>query len=175
MVFQKRLAGVLVFLTLTVGVVAYRIAVDSGLRRVEAAAREGLRLLAAAEKERAASAVDPGEAERRVEALTGVRVRLPRDESLFAFRAVWRARVGRVQAAGVFFLYEGRPCLLLVMGRGILGGTAGESAFFADSGFISGEREGKAFVFWRKEGAAFLLAAAGDLPGAFDLVRRHLT
>jgi len=172
---ERRLAVALAFLTLTVGVVAYRIAADSGLRRVDALVREGFRLFAAAEKERPAGRLDAEAVEARVEAVTGVRLRLPRDEGRFEYRGVARVRVLRAAAAAVHFTALGDRCLLLVAGGGLLGGAARPAAFFASPGFISGEKEGKAFVFWERRGAAFLLVSGGDLGGAFDLVRRHLS
>lgn len=172
---RPRLAVALVFLTLIVAVVAYRFSVDLGLRRVDLIAREGLRLYAAAGKETGAGAVDAGAVEERVAALAGARIRLPRDEGLFAYQGVTRGKVGKTPAAVVRFVYEGRMCLLVILGRETLRAAGREPALFSASGFISGERDGKVFVFWEQEGTTFLLVSDGDLTSLFGLARRYLT
>lgn len=173
--FRPRLAVALVFLTLIVAVVAYRISLDSGLRRVDLLAREGLRLYAAAQKEKPAGSIGAGAAEERVAALTGARIRLPRDEGRFTYQGVSRGKVGKAPAAVVRFAFERRMCLLVILGQMTLRGAGREPGLFSESGFISGERNGKAFVFWEEEGTTFLLVSDGDLTSLFDLVRRYLT
>lgn len=173
---RPRLAVALVFLTLTVGVVAYRISLDSGLRRVDVVAREGSRLFAAAKREKAAGVLEAGAVAEKVAVLTGARVAFPQQGDRFAYHAVSRVRIGKTAGAAVRFASEGRPCLLLVIGQETLRGTVrDEPAFLSGSGFISGERGGDAFVFWEREGTTFLLVSDGDLTSLFDLVRRDLT
>ena len=43
------------------------------------------------------------------------------------------------------------------------------------TGFLSGETEGKSFVYWEREGVAYLLVTSADLTTAIDLVRRYFT
>lgn len=172
---RPQLGVALVFLTLTVAVVAWRISLDSGLRRVEALTREGLRLYDAARREKPGGPLDPAAVEERVAALSGARVTLPRDAGSFTYQGVSRGRVGRTPAAVVRFASGGRMMLLVVVGHPMLRGPGRETAFFAGGDLISGEREGRSFVFWERGGTTFLLVSDGDLTDLFDLVRRRMS
>lgn len=172
--FQPRLVIVLIFLTLTVAVVGVRISRDSGFRRVDALVQDAMRAFDAPQKE-AAGTSDPAEVEARVKEWTGVRVILPRDEQLFAYTGVSREKMGRHSAAVIRLSFSGEPYLLLVVRRGMIGGTKSSESLFPESGFLSGEKHGKSFVFWEREGVSYLLLTRAGLENAFDLVRRYFT
>ncbi len=174
--FRPRVAVVLVILTVTVAAVAMRIARDSGLRRVDLLTREALRIFAAARKEPAAPPVTPDAVEERIREWTGIGLMLPRDDEAFSFLGVSRESVGRRPAAAVRIAYGEDLYVLLLVRQETLRERGGPSAsLFAESGFISGEKDGKSFVFWEKDGGSFILVSEADLTRAFELVRRHLT
>src|SRR5512143_2718623 len=78
---RPRLTVVLVFLTLMVAVVGWRIARDTGARRVDALAREAIGLFDAAPSTGTATAPpDAAEAEKQFRALAGVPIGFPRDD-----------------------------------------------------------------------------------------------
>lgn len=175
--FRPKVAVVLVLLTVTVAVVAMRIARDSGLRKVDVLVRDAVRIFAAARSEEASGPPVPAEAvEERVREWTGIGLVLPRDGDAFSFRGVSRERIGRHSAAAVRIAWEGDLYVLLLVRRETLQGFGGPSpSLFEGGGFISGEKDGKSFVFWEKDGGSFILVSDGDLTRAFDMVRRHLT
>src|SRR5512132_1151993 len=81
---RPRLTVVLVFLTLMVAVVGWRIARDTGARRVDVLAREAIGLFDAVASDGAATAPpDVEEAEKRFHALAGVPIGFPRDDADF--------------------------------------------------------------------------------------------
>jgi hypothetical protein len=169
-------AVVLVLLTVTVAAVAVRIARDSGLRRVELLARDAMRIFAARNEGRSGAPLSPDVVEERVREWTGIGLLLPRDDEAFSFLGVSRERVGRRSAAAVRISYgEDLYVLLLVPQETLRRPGAPAASLFAESGFISGETDGKSFVFWEKDGGSFMLVSDADLTSAFDLVRRHLT
>lgn len=174
--FRPRTAIVLAVLTLTVAIVALRFFRGSELRRMDELVREGTRLFASALQDGAPGAArDPAEVEAKVRELTGARLLLPRDDKLFSFKGVERAKVGKNPAAAIRLTYEGDVFLLLVVREETLGPGARPQELFSESGFISGEKEGKSFVFWEREGATFFLVSAVDLTRTFDLVRRYFS
>jgi hypothetical protein len=172
--FQPHLAIVLIFLTLTLAVVGVRVSQDSGIRRVDDLVREALRAFAAPQKEDA-GARDPADVEARVREWTGARIILPRDEELFAYTGFSREKMGRQTVAAVRFTFSGEPYLLMVVRREMIGDEGSPESLFSESGFLSGEKDGKAFVFWEREGVSYLLVTGTELEHAFDLVRRYFT
>ncbi len=175
--FRPRVAVVLVLLTVMVAAVAMRIARDSGLRRVDLLTRDALRIFAAARKEPApATPLGTDAVEERVREWTGIVLMLPRNEEEFSFPGVSRETVARRPAAAVRITSGEDFYVLVVVRQETLRARGGPSAsLFAESGFISGEKDGKSFVFWEKNGGSFILVSDADLTRAFELVRRHLT
>ncbi len=174
--FRPRLVIALAFLTLTVAVVAFHFLRESEIGRVDSLVHEGIRLFAAtpaANPSRASR--DPAEIEGTIRALTGAKLLLPRDERLFSFQGVTEDRVGKSPAAAVRLTYDGEPCLLLVVCPGTIGLDVGREELFAGPGFVSGERDGRSFVYWERDGMMLILVSAVDLTRTFDLVRRFFT
>ncbi len=175
--FRPRVAIVLVLLTVTVAAVAVRIARDSDLRRVEALTRDAMGVFAAARTMDAAGPpLSPDAVEERIREWTGIALMLPRGDEEFSFLGVTQEKIGRRPAAAVRIAYGEDLYVLILVRQGSLRERGGASAsLFAESGFISGERDGKSFVYWEKDGGAFILVSDADLTRAFELVRRHLT
>lgn len=172
--FQPRLAVVLVFLTLTLAVVAVRITRHTGPSRVDGMAREAIRIHRSLEKTGAAP-LDPTEVEEKVRQLTGAKLDLPRGEGAFSFTGVMRAKVGRQPAAAVHLAFSGNSYLLLVVRKKPRGGGGDSGELFPESGFLSGEMEGKSFVYWETQGASLFIVTSADLTSTFDLVRRYFS
>lgn len=169
--FQPRLAVVLVFLTLTLAVVAVRMSWDTSLSRVDVLAKEALRIHRGPAKN-GAEPLDPAVIEAEVREATGAKLALPRDAEGFAFTGVSRGKVGRHPAVAVHLTFSGNSYLLLVVRREP---RRGGGDLFPPSGFLSGEREGKSFVYWEREGASLFLVTSADLTSTFDLVRRYFS
>ncbi|MBP2669799.1 MAG: hypothetical protein H6Q80_2001 [Deltaproteobacteria bacterium] len=174
--FRPRLAVALAILTLTVAVVGWRFTRDAGVRRVDGLARDAVKLFAAAPDPGTVpgAPLDPAEAERKVHDISAVALELPRDEPGFAVERVRREQVGRQTAAAVRFRYAGDVFLLLAFRQDRLLGDRPPAAFPEES-FLSGEREGKSFVFWERDGALYIVVSDVDVTRAFDLVRRFFT
>jgi hypothetical protein len=174
--FRPRLAVVLAILTVTVAVVGWRISRDAGVRRVDGLAREAVKLFVAAPGPEGApgTTLDPAEAEKRVHDISGVALELPRDEPGFAVERVRREMIGKQAAAAVRFRYAGDVFLLLAFRQDRLLGERPPAAFPEES-FLSGEREGKSFVFWERDGALCIVVSDVDVTRALDLVRRFFT
>ena len=174
--FRPRLAVVLAILTLTVAVVGWRIARDAGVRRVDGLAREAVSLFVAAPEPGTdpGGALDPAEVEKKVQGISGVALELPRDEPGFAVEGVHRKTVGKQAVAAIRFRYAGDVFLLLTFRPDRLLGDRPPVAFPEES-FLSGEREGKSFVFWERDGALYIVVSDVDVTRAFDLVRRFFT
>lgn len=171
-----RLVVVLVFLTLTVAVVGYRISRDAGTRGVEEMAREAQRLFAAALKEGGKDIpLDPVAVEARIQEWVGAKVALPRDERLFSYKGATRERIGKQTAAAVRLTFGEDPFLLLVARQDPLRAADAPSPLFSESSFLSWEREGNSFVFWEKDGVLYFLVSNVDLTRTFDLVRQYFT
>ena len=100
---------------------------------------------------------------------------LPREEGLLSVSSVRREKVGNQAAAAVRFSGFGNSYLLLVVRNRPRAGGQDEGDLFSGTGFLSGEKEGKSFVYWEKEGVSFFLVTDSDLLGAIDLVRRYFT
>jgi hypothetical protein len=165
----------LIFLTLTVAVVGYRIARDSGTRRVEGMAREAQRIFVA---DNAAgtkgSSMDPAAVEERIQGWLGAKVALPRDERFVSYRAATRERIGGRPSAAVHLVFEEAPFLLLIVKQDALR-AVDPSPLFPRPSFLSWEREGLSFVYWEKEGMLYVLVSDVDLTRTFDLVRQYFT
>lgn len=173
--FRPRLTVVLVFLTLMVAVVGWRIARDTGARRVDVLSREAIGLFDAGSPTGAATAPpDAVEAEKRFRALGGVSIEFPLDDDDFVPVEVRGETFSNRPAASLRFRYAGEGYLLVVSPRERLLGTSSVAAF-PDGAFLSGERDGRSFVLWEREGATCILVSDADVTQAFDLVRRLFT
>jgi len=173
--FRPRLTVVLVFLTLMVAVVGWRIARDTGARRVDVLAREAIGLFDAVPSTGAAPALrDAAEAEKRFRALAGIPLEFPRDDADFVPVEVRRETFANRPAVSLRFRYGGEGYLLVVSARGRLLGTPSVAAF-PEGAFLSGERDGRSFVLWEREGATCIVVSEVDVTQAFDLVRRLFT
>ena len=173
--FRPRLTVVLVFLTLMVAVVGWRIARDTGARRVDVLAREAIRMFDAAPSAGTATAPsDAAEAEKQFRALSGVPFGFPRDDPDFVPFEVRRETFANHPAASLRFRYAGDGYLLVVSARGRLLGVPSVAAF-PEGSFVSGERDGRSFVLWEREGASCVVVTDVDVTLAFDLVRRLFT
>ena len=171
-----RLAVVLVILTLTVGVVGYRISRESGTRRVDVMAREAQRLFDASRAEWAkGNPLDPGAVEGRIQDWVGAKVVLPRDEQLFSYRGATRERFGKLTVAAVRLTFGEDPFLLLVARPEPFRGGEDPSPLVSESSFLSWEKEGKSFVSWERDGVLYILVSNVDLTRTFDLVRQYFT
>jgi hypothetical protein len=173
--FYPRPAIVLVFLTLTIAVVGWRIFKESGAPRMEALAGEAIRLYEASPKRDAASAPPEYEAaEKRILELTSVSVDLPRAEPGFVLTGLDREVVRNQPAAALRFRYDGSYNLLVVFRQTrFLGGKA--RAAFPEESLLSGEHDGKSFIMWERDGASFIMVSDADVIRAFGLVRRFFT
>jgi hypothetical protein len=172
--FRPRLTIVLIFLTLTVAVVGWRIARDAGGHRVDALAREAMERYAEAPAKDGTVGLTVEQAETRIRALSGVLLELPRNEEGFVVDGVLPERFHHHAGAVLRFRYEGDRFLLLISrGDRIFGNET--SAAFPAASFLSGERGGKSFVFWEREGTSFIMVSAVDVTRNFDLVRRFFT
>jgi len=175
MEFRPRLTVVLVFLTLMVAVVGWRIARDTGARRVDVLAREAIGLFDAAPSTGTATApLDAAEAEMRFRDLAGVSIGFPRDDVDFVPVEVRRETFAAHKAASLRFRYAGEGYLLVVSARDRLLGASPVAAF-PEGSFVSGERDGRVFVLWEREGATCIVVSKVDVTQAFDLVRRLFT
>jgi hypothetical protein len=171
-----RLAVALIFLTLMVAVVGYRISRDAGTRRMEAMAKEAQRIYAAARMEGAKDAppLDAGAVEDRIQGWVGTKVSLPRDERL-AYRGATRETLGKQAAAAVRLTFGEDPFLLLIARPDPLQGGETPSRLFSGTSFLSWEREGNSFVLWERDGVFYILVSGVDLTRTFDLVRQSFT
>jgi len=170
--FRPRLAVVLLFLTVTVSVFAVRIFRSPGDSRVELLARVGLRLYGSPGVKGGAS-LDPAGVEKSVAEWAGAKLLFPREGNRAVITSVRREMVGRRRAAAVHFLESENAFLLLVV-RNRHGGAGGED-LFSGTGFLCGKTEGKSFVYWERDGAAYFLVTSADLTSAIELVRRYFT
>jgi hypothetical protein len=172
--FRPRTAVVLVILTLMVAVVGWRIARDTGARRVDDFAREAIGLFDAAPSTGTATAADAAEEEKRFRALAGVPIGFPRDDADFVPVEVRRETFAKHPAVSLRFRYAGEGYLLVVYARDRLLGTPSVSAF-PEGSFVSGERDGRSFVLWERAEATCIVVSEVDVTQAFDLVRRLFT
>jgi hypothetical protein len=173
--FRPRLAVVLVLLTLMVAVVGWRIARDTGVRRVDVIAREAIALFDAAPSTGGVTVPpDAAEVEKRFQALAGVPIGFPRDDPDFVPVDVRREVFANHRAVSLRFRYAGEGYLFVVSPRDRLLGTHA-AAVFPEGAFVSGERDGRSFVLWEREEATCIVVSEGDVTRAFDLVRRLFT
>lgn len=173
--FRPRTTIVLVILTLTVAVVGWRIARDTGARRVDVLARAAIGLFDAAPSTGTVTAPpDAVEVEKQFRALAGVPIGFPRDDVDFVPVEVRRETFANHPAASLRFRYEGERYLLVVSARDRLLGTSTVAAF-PEGAYVSGERDGRSFVLWEREEATCIVVSAVDVTRAFDLVRRLFT
>lgn len=172
--FRPRLAVVLIILTVTVAVFAVRIFRDTGSSRVDLLIRAGLRIYKSPGAGGGA-VLDPADAEKAVAEWAGARLTFPRQGNRAVIASVLREKVGRRRAAAVRFREAENPYLLLVVRIRGRGAAAGAEGLFSGTGFLSGETEGKSFVYWERDGVAYLLVTSADLTTAIDLVRRYFT
>jgi hypothetical protein len=173
--FRPRWPVVLVFLTLMVAVVGWRIARDTGARRVDVLSREAIGLFDAVPSTGAATAPpDAEQAEKRFRDLAGLSIGFPRDDVDFVPVEVRSETFAKRPAASLRFRYAGERYLLVVSARDRLLGTT-EVAAFPEGSFVSGDRDGRSFVLWEREGASCIVVSEVDVTRAFDLVRRLFT
>ena len=173
--FRPRLTVALVFLTLMVAVVGWRLARDTGARRVDALAREAIGMFDAASTRGATAAPpDAAEAEKRFRTLAGVSIGFPQDDVDFVPVEVRRESFAGRPAASLRFSYAGAGYLLVVSARDRLPGAPSFAAF-PEGSFVSGERDARSFVLWEREGASCIVVSEVDVTLAFDLVRRLFT
>jgi len=173
--FRPRLTVVLVFLTLMVAVVGWRIARDTGSRRVDVLAREAIGLFDAVPSAGTATAPpDAAEVETRFRSLAGVPIGFPRDDADFVPVEVRRETFANRPSASLRFRYAGERYLLVVSARDRLLGTPSVAAF-PEGAFVSGERDGRSFVLWEREEATCIVVSEANVTRAFDLVRRLFT
>ena len=173
--FRPRTAVVLVLLTLMVAVVGWRIARDTGSRRIDVLAREAIGLYDAAPSTGTAIAPpDAAETEKQFRALAGVPIGFPRDDVDFVPVEVRRETFANHPAASLRFRYEEEGYLLVVSARDRLLGVSSVAAF-PEGSFVSGERDGRSFVLWEREEATCIVVSEVDVTRAFDLVRRLFT
>jgi hypothetical protein len=166
---------VLLFLTLIVSAVGLRIYWNSGLQRVDALVRHAERALVLPKKADPAGPRDPTEVEAKIREWTGTKIVLPRDERLFTYNGVAREKMGRVPTVVVRLSFSGEPYLLLIVRKKMIRGRRSPGSLFSESGFLSGENDGKSYVFWEREGVSYLVVTGAELEHAFDLVRRYFT
>lgn len=166
------LAVVLLFLTVTIAVFAVRIVRDSGVSRVDRLAWEGFRLYESLGVDGGTS-LDPADVEKSVTEWTGAKLPFPRGVDGAVITSVRREKVGRERAAAVRFLGPEDGYLLLVVRIRRRGGN--EEGLFSGTGFLSGETEGKSFVYWERGDAACFLVTSANLAGAIEFVRRYFT
>ena len=172
---RPRLTVVLVFLTLMVAVVGWRIARDTGVRRVDAFAREAIvRFDAAPSAGTVTAPPDAAEAEKRFRALGGVSFEFPRDDADFVPVEVRRETFANHPAVSMRFRYAGEGYILVVSPRERLLGTPSVAAF-PEGAFLSGERDDRSFVLWEREKAICIVVSEVDVTQTFDLVRRLFT
>ena len=170
--FRPRTAVVLVFLTLMVAVVGWRIARDTGARRVDVLAREAIGLFDAVPSTGTAAAPpEAAEVEKRFRALAGVPIGFPRDDADFVPVEVRRETLASHPATSLRFRYAGEGYLLVVSARDRLLGHTPVAAF-PEGSFVSGERDGRSFVLWEREEGTCIVVSEVDVTRAFDLVRR---
>ena len=173
--FRPRTTVVLVFLTLMVAVVGWRIARDTGARRVDVLAREAIGLFDASPPMGTATVPpDAAEAEKRFQALAGVPFGFPRDDVDFVPVEVRKEMIANHPAVSLRFRYAGEGYLLVVSARDRLLGAPSVAAF-PEGSFVSGERDGRSFVVWEREEATCIVVSEVDVTQAFDLVRRLFT
>ncbi len=173
--FRPRLTVVLVFLTLMVAVVGWRIARDTGARRVDVLSREAIGFFDSVPSAAGTTALpDAAEAEERFRSFAGVPIGFPRDDVDFVPVEVRRETFAKRPAASLRFRYAGEEYLLVVSARDRLLGTPPD-AVFPEGSFVSGERDGRSFVLWEREGASCIVVSEVDVTQAFDLVRRLFT
>lgn len=170
--FRPRLAVVLVLLTVTVAVFAVRIFRDTGYSRVDRLARVGFRLYGSPGADGGAP-LDPADVEKSVTEWTGAKLLFPRQGNQAVITSVRREKVGRQMGAAIRFHESGNGYLLLVVRNRQAG--ASEEGLFSGASFLSGETEGKSFVYWEREDVAYFLVTSADLTSAIDLVRRYFT
>ncbi len=175
MEFRPRLAIVLVFLTLTVAVVGWRIFRDAGMSRVNALASDAVELYAASPPgDDAGSMREAAAAEKKILEFAGVPVALPHDVPEFVVQGVYRETIMKRPAAALRFYYAGDAYLLIVFRMDRFPRGDPPAAFPGDS-FLTGERDGKSFVLWEREGVSSIMVSDVDMTRTFDLVRRFFT
>jgi hypothetical protein len=173
--FRPRLVIVLVFLTLTVAVVGWRIFQDAGAPRINALAREAVDLYGALPPgDDDVSMQEAAAAERKILEYSGVPVTLPHDVPEFLVLGVFRETLRTRTAAALRFQFAGDRYLLVVIRHERFLGRE-SAAPFPEESFLSGEREGKSFVLWEREGASYIMVSDVDVTRTFDLVRRFFT
>lgn len=170
-----RLALVLLLLTAMVALFGWRFASDPNVRKAEQVTREAGRLFAEwrGQPELRAGMSDSAAEAGIASAFVGRRISLPRGEEVL-FHGTTAAKVGKRNAAAVRLRIAGEPYLLLVVSPGgAIRPAEGPSSPFPGGALLSGEREGVAYVFWRKDALFYCLASDRELTRVFESVRRY--
>ncbi|MEW6719137.1 MAG: hypothetical protein AB1346_01660 [Thermodesulfobacteriota bacterium] len=173
--FHPRPAVVLAFLTITLAVVGWRIFRDAGAPRFDALTDEAIGIYAALPAESAGAApVEIDTAEKRILEISGVPVQLPRDAAGFVVTGLGRETVRKRPAAALRFRYDTGSFLLIVFRpERFLGGR--DRTDVPEESLLSGEKDGRSYVLWEREKAAFIMVSDVDVIRAFGLVRRFFT
>jgi len=175
MEFRPRPAIVLVFLTLTVAVVGWRIFRETGVPRLNALVDKAMGIYSASPAAVGMPApLEIDAAEQKVLDYSGVAVGLPRDAAGFVVTGVEAESVRRKNAAAMRFSYEGGRHLLVVFRKDRFLGGKPLPAFPVES-LLSGERDGRSFVFWERDGVSYIMVSDVDVIRALALVRRFFT
>ncbi len=170
---RPRLAVVLLFLTATVALFAYRIHRGARPLPVDVLAREAIRIHAAGGAA-GQEMVEPEVAAARLKEMTGAELSLPGRDEGFEWRTPTRERLGKRPAAGLRFSRGGGRYLLIVL-RTKGAGAASPGALWSEEGFLSGARGETSFVYWERGGTIYLLVSDRDLTETIGLVREHFT
>lgn len=175
MEFRPCPAIVLIFLTITVAVVGWRIFRETGVPRLNALADQAMALYSASPAAEAESApLEIEAAEKKLLDFSGVAVGLPRDAAGFVVTGVEAETVRKKTAAAMRFRYEGGRHLLIVFRKDrFLGGKPLPA--FPEESLLSGERDGRSFVIWERDGASYVVVSDLDVIRALELVRRFFT
>lgn len=169
---RPRLAVVLLFLTATVALFAYRFHRGARPLPVDVLAREAIRIHAAGGSVR--ETAEPADVAARLKEMTGAVLSLPGRDDGFEWRPPTRERLGKRPAAGLRFSRGGGRYLLLVL-RAKGAGGADPGSLWSEEGFLSGTRGETSFVYWERGKTVYLLVSDRDLTETIGLVREHFT
>jgi hypothetical protein len=176
--FRPRLPAILLLLTVTVLVAAYRITREGEGKAVERMAREALAAYgewsaeAGAGKGDGAGPKDPAAALSRIVGRP-VALPVPGGEGDLRYLDARKRPVGKV-AGGLLRIDVGGARYLLLVARDPGGAEPSPpDRFFSGEPWLSGERGGLSFVFWRRAGLAWCLVSGRPLAETFATARER--